>query len=536
VANQLFHLFVRSSRDLWKGRMKTISQTFFLFSLFTQLISALKCRITNETNIVYSTVNGVGPASQIWVEDFLWWWKSTDPSINYLGLTANDFQVCNFASFPNLRVYINPGGNTYDQLTAIGPIGTENIKSFIQRDQKNPSGYAGFCAGGYLASHDYLWETLYEGPGYFNYEESPPLSIFPHMVEGSIVEINDEQFGDQYGSKFRLVNVSNGHLMLYYGGSTFGWNGALDPTDPQSGIYDPDVEVLIYYTDFYGYHSYNIPAAWKYHNILLTSVHPEADNCTYYENYDCPPAGTIPYVNILQNRAWLCTYINQVSQSSFVIPEVPLKPLFDTSKPHVGYPKESCYDNGITSASSGSQILFCDDFDSNEDEIPTGLSSQFQRNQSDFNVVRPWNTSYTDVWNNGIKYTSPETGDGYAVCVPMAPVSRVASITTRPFDISKCRDEKFFVEFATTGNSISSGYISVEVGSGVDSQMYSNWVTLSKFSYDNNESQEWEKMVLTVNKNELPPSMESTAFVRFTCAAGNAIENFCALDSLFVSC
>jgi glutamine amidotransferase-like uncharacterized protein len=531
--------------------MATFSRAFLLFALFAQSVSALGCRITNETNIVYSTVNGVGPASQIWVEDFLWWWKSTDPSINYLGLTANDFQVCNFASFPNLRVYINPGGNTYDQLTAIGPIGTDNIKAFIQRDQKNPSGYAGFCAGGYLASHDYLWETLYEGPGYYNYAESPPLSIFPHMVEGSIVEINDEQFGDQFGSKFRLVNVSNGHLMLYYGGSTFGWNGALDPTDPKSHIYDPDVEVLIYYTDFYGYHSYNLPAAWKYHNILLTSVHPEADNCTYFENYDCPPAGTIPYVNILQNRAWLCTYINEVSQTTFLIPEVPLKPLFDTTKPHVGYPKESCYDShvAVKATAGASQILFCDDFDSNEDEIPIGLSSQFQRNQTDFNVVRPWNTSYTEVWNNGIKYTSPDAGDGYAVCVPMAPVSRVASITTRPFDISQCNAtgnnngngdsnaQEFVIEFATTGNSISSGYLSVEVGSGLDSQMYSNWIPLAKVSYFNEpQPQEWKKMILIVNTNELPPSMENTAFVRFTCAAGNAIENFCALDSLVVSC
>lgn len=501
-----------------------------LVNYFIFTIAISKCHITNTTNIVYSTVNGVGPASRIWVEDFLWWWKSTDPSINYVGLDENDFQICDFASYPNLRVYINPGGNTYNQLTAIGPKGTENIKSFINRDQKNPSAYAGFCAGGYLASHDYLWETLYEGPGYYNYAESPPLSIFPHTVEGSIVEINDEQFGDQYGSKFRLVNVSNGHLMLYYGGSTFGWNGAVDPTDPSSDIYDPDIEVLIYYTDFYGYYSYNIPAAWKYHNILLTSVHPEADNCTFLENTDCPPAGTIPVVNILQNRAWLATYINQISQSSFVIPKVPLEPLFDSNKPHTGYPREPCYESSPSNY-EGSQILFCEDFDSFESQIPTGLSPQFQRNQTDYNIVRPWNTSYTDVWNNGIRYTKAASGDGYAVCVPMAPVSRVASITTRPFDVSRCGNN-IYLEFLTTGNSISTGYFSIEVGRGMDSQQYFNWVTVDKFSYYH-EQQEWRNVSLVV---ELPLSIESTAFIRFTCAAGNAIENFCALDSLFVSC
>jgi hypothetical protein len=44
--------------------------------------------------------------------------------------------------------------------------------------------------------------------------------------------------------------------------------------------FDPDVEVLLYYQDFYGFNTFNLPAAWRYRNLLLTSVHPEADNCT----------------------------------------------------------------------------------------------------------------------------------------------------------------------------------------------------------------------------------------------------------------
>jgi len=32
-----------------------------------------RCPITNTTNMIYSVVNGVGPASKIWVEDMLWW-------------------------------------------------------------------------------------------------------------------------------------------------------------------------------------------------------------------------------------------------------------------------------------------------------------------------------------------------------------------------------------------------------------------------------------------------------------------------------
>jgi glutamine amidotransferase-like uncharacterized protein len=519
-----------------------------LLALCFAAVTATTCRITNETNIIYSTVNGVGPASQIWVEDFLWWWKQTDPSIHYLGITSNDFQVCNFTNYSNLRVYINPGGNTYDQLTAMGAVGTEAIKQFIQRDQKNPSSYIGFCAGGYLASHDYLWETLYEGPGYYNYEDSPPLSLFPHTVEGSIVDINDEQFGDQFQSKFRLVNVSNGHQMLYYGGSTFGWNGAIDPTDPSSSLYDPDIEVLIYYTDFYGYSTVNLPAAWRYQqNILLTSVHPEADNCTYYEDHDCPPPGTVPLRNILQNRAWLCTYINEISSSAFIIPTVPLPPSFDTTKPHLYYPKEPCYDTSATT--KGSQILFCEDFDSNGGEVPTGLAPQFQRNQSGSLLVRPWNTSYTDTWNEGVVYASPApgAGDGYAVCVPMAPTSHLSTITTRPFDVTHCSssatyNDTLYVEFLITGHSVSSGYLSVEIGVGNESQQYHNWMPLMTYMYEkeHTEGGEWKQMILEVNMKELRSSVllssTSLVFVRFTCAAGKAVESFCALDSLFVSC
>ena len=84
------------------------------------------CPITNSTTVVYSTVNGVGPASLIWVQDLLWWWKQGDSSVDYLDLTAADFQVCDLQSYPNLKIYINPGGDAYDQLSALGPVGTQN--------------------------------------------------------------------------------------------------------------------------------------------------------------------------------------------------------------------------------------------------------------------------------------------------------------------------------------------------------------------------------------------------------------------------
>ena len=165
------------------------------------------CPVTNSTKIVYSTATGVGGASKIWVADLLKWWASADPTLEYTALTAAETQSCDLASYPNLRVFMNPGGDAYSQLGSLGKAGTEQIKKFVGRDQKNPSAYAGFCAGGYMAATSYLWETMYEGPGYFDFATNPPMGFFPHMVEGSIVDANDDQFGNQHGSKFRKVNM-----------------------------------------------------------------------------------------------------------------------------------------------------------------------------------------------------------------------------------------------------------------------------------------------------------------------------------------
>ena len=45
-----------------------------------------------------------------------------------------------------------------------------------------------------MAARDYLWESMYEGPGYFNFKVNPPMGMFPHTVEGSLVDIGDDQY------------------------------------------------------------------------------------------------------------------------------------------------------------------------------------------------------------------------------------------------------------------------------------------------------------------------------------------------------
>lgn len=71
------------------------------------------------------------------------------------------------------------------------------MKAYLTRNQEKlgRSSYAGFCAGAYMAARDYIWESKYEGPDYFAFEEDPPFNIFEHTVEGSLYDITDEQFG-----------------------------------------------------------------------------------------------------------------------------------------------------------------------------------------------------------------------------------------------------------------------------------------------------------------------------------------------------
>ena len=61
-------------------------------------------------------------------------------------------------------------------------------------------------------------------------------------MEGSLVDINDDQFGDQFGEKARLVNMSNGHQMLYFGGSSFGFSATDDYADPAAQQHDPELD------------------------------------------------------------------------------------------------------------------------------------------------------------------------------------------------------------------------------------------------------------------------------------------------------
>ena len=304
--------------------------------------------------------------------------------------------------------------------------------------------------------------------------------------------------------------------MLYYGGSSFGWNGVADYTNPSSPLYDSEVDVLLYYTDFYGTATFNLPAAWRYRNLLLTSVHPEADNCTGgVQAPDCPRAGTIPERGILRNRAWLATWINRVANTSFAVPRVPVAPSFNQSAPHRGWPAKPCYASSEASsgAASGSRVLLCDGFDAAPGDVPHGLW-QWQRNQTTFvNGPRPWNTSYDG---------TAADGNGWAVCRPQAPSgSATARITPRA--IATPASGATF-SFAYKGH----GATLFVVFTDNDGE---SWTTLQETEFwRGGGGGEWRRASYRL------PGGRAALFVRFACASDDtAKENFCGVDSVVIS-
>ena len=119
---------------------------------------------------------------QDWEANFFTWWGTSEPRVVYHRMTAgtkialpfsmhffliemfgfscvdNTAKDCDLASFPNLKLWAQPGGNAYDQQNSLGPAGKANILKFIQR--KN-STYLGTCAGYYLTATDYWWQDQY---------------------------------------------------------------------------------------------------------------------------------------------------------------------------------------------------------------------------------------------------------------------------------------------------------------------------------------------------------------------------------------
>ncbi len=267
----------------------SVVSLIIIFSIFVMAAPG-DCPIKSDTNIVFygETGNGgVSTLSKSWVIHFLDWWKQQDTSIKYVILDSRDVKTdCNLASYPNVKVYIQPGGDAYYQQSRLGSSGKNNINNYINSGR----GYVGICAGFYYTAGNYFWQG--------NYYSWPNLLGKYPTVEGSIIDIADYDISPGYA----LTSVSNGNQMIYYGGPTRGWRNT--PSD-YSGI------GLLTYTAIPG----NLPAAIKNNNMLLMSVHAEA-----YENDGIQGLTTEQRI---KNYIWFANSINNVAGTNFYVPLPP---------------------------------------------------------------------------------------------------------------------------------------------------------------------------------------------------------------------
>jgi hypothetical protein len=248
---------------------------------------ATACPIGQNTDFaVYGQTfkGGVGTSSRSWMTHFFDWWKAQDPAVDYLFLTAAQAQACTNlkAKYPYLKMWVQPGGNAYDQQAALGAVGKTNINAFIGQG----GAYLGVCAGAYYATPNYWWEGKY-------YAHPNLLGAYPVTMEGAVSSIAP-------WPGYALATLSNGRNAIYYGGPTIG----LQYTNPLTVLGEKNAS-------FAGIGG-QLPAVIVHGSLLLTSVHLEA-----FENDGISGLSTLDRT---ENYKYLANLINRVAQTGFHVP------------------------------------------------------------------------------------------------------------------------------------------------------------------------------------------------------------------------
>ena len=197
------------------------------------------------------------------------------------------------------------------------------------------------------------------------------------------------------------------------------------------------------------------------------------------------------------------------------------------------------------------------------DRVPEGLSPYFQRNQSaPYNIALPWNTSYvvSGAWN-GVAYTLPHGGNGYAYVTPTAGVGYNSSISTRAVSIQVGSGSglgsgqycpigsSLNVSFAYTGQTVWNGAFTaqyslqkdtgIDIDTGGDMEADEVWTSvLVTPLYP--RAVDWVSSTSIIplpdTDTDTTSSIGYNLKLKFTCASGVAVDNYCAIDTISVQC
>lgn len=272
------------------------------------------CRLSSQADVVVYVGEGVGPFSQAWTRAFFSWLSAANPGLVVSYAEADDLNsfidgsACVLAdgqAFPDLRLWVQPGGAADNQSAALGPAGRDNLLNFAATDRGH---YMGTCAGQYFAAGSYWWAEQDEPlPGRF-FANAWQAHWIP-TVEGPLKAIAN--YPD-----YAPTLLSNGLTQIYWGGPA---RGALATAaaNPNGGT------VLSNFTD--PALPAGVAATWTYTGAfvraLLNSPHPEAQAGVGLSCAPPLPPGCITEAQQLANWRDLAANINALVEGwAWVIP------------------------------------------------------------------------------------------------------------------------------------------------------------------------------------------------------------------------
>jgi len=292
---------------MFKKKMKTNSLLIISY-LISSILAAPGCSISKDTSIVILADvagGGIGEYSDKWTRAFFAWWSAAQPDGSLVASFVSDATelrtyacvLSDINEFPELVLYVQPGGSADNASISLGTGGRDNILDFAA----SPNGHImGTCAGFYYFAGTYWWKDDF-------YPEAWMTHFFP-TVEGDITEIATYP-------NYAPVTLDDKRTVIYWGGPTLGYNNTSSSLPPGSTLLASfDTAVL----------SKPLPAAirykGKYVNALFNSPHPEAVSGVGISCEPPLPLGCITPQQQLENWKWLAQQINELTDKTWIIP------------------------------------------------------------------------------------------------------------------------------------------------------------------------------------------------------------------------
>ncbi len=469
------------------------------------------CPIQQDTQIVVygDTGNGgVGVPSRSWIGHFFDWWKTQDPSLKYVFLDRNDVKTdCNLANYPNVKLYVQPGGNAYYQQNALGSAGKTAINNYLNAGRA----YLGICAGAFYAANDYYWQgEFYNWPNL--------LDRFP-TVEGSITTIADYDANPGYA----VTNVGNRFNMIYYGGPTRGWR--------DTSINHPG-ETLLEFSSIGG----NLPAAIKKDNMLLMSTHAEA-----FEGDGITGLST---TDRIENYKWLANAINDVAGTTFNVPAYTSPPQCSDGADNDGDLLVDMNDAGCSNAGDNDEtdplpMQCADGLDNDNDTLvdlaDSGCLNAVDNDETD--VTGPVDLLFDDFEQGLTGWTlNTVSGGNPWTSTTTNPFSGTRHAQSNPMSTSDPASTMERMVSTVGYSTVTFSYYRRLVGIDIADEFKAKWFDGSSWQIAEQTPNSVDDANYVLKTFSLPASAANNPNfkVRFECTAG-AVSEFCRVDDVKIT-